>query len=273
MKKAKVKGTEVPVNKNRGLAPTAKGSTTIAPAGGVKGRGFENIDRKDILLPRVKLLQPLSPEVTGDAGMKAGTILVNLTNKNLGTEIIITPILHFRSRIKWLNKDDGGGIECSSPDAKKPLGEIFSTECGTCEAKDWNNDAKKEKDQQPSCTLYENFLVLVGDAREPVLIPMERTKLKVARKFYSMGALKGGDMWDWQYKISVTKEKNEADQTYYNYVVTDLTKATPDDRKKYCESIWKSLSTKTLQAAEMEHPETEATSVKEISSTTSESKY
>ena len=114
--------------------------------------------------------------------------------------------------------------------------------------------AKKRKDQAPACTLYENFVVLLGAEVSPVVLPMEKTKVKAARKFYSMMALKGGDMFSFTYKLSTIQEKNADGQTYFNYQVTDIGKKTDPERLKTCEQIWAALQ-KSVVVTEAEHPE------------------
>lgn len=257
-KTAKVTETANTGKKSVSTLPATRSANRLpATTQGVSGRGFENVERKDILMPRVKLLQQMSPEVTGELGMKAGTMVTSLSNINHGAKVVLTPILHFRSRIKWIKQDDGGGIECSSPDARTPLSDMICASCANCEHKDWD-DTKKGKDQAPACTLYENFLVLIGDSTEPVLLPMERTKLRTAKKLFSIGALKNSDMWNWQYELGVSKEKNEQDQVYYTYTITDLARPTKEDRRKLCEGIWASLSKKTIIAADNDNPDAEA---------------
>lgn len=262
------KATEAPSKeKSKALAPAASGSTALAEDSkqatkavartGTKiaGKGFENLEREDILLPRLKLLQPLSPEVTGDMAMEAGTILLNLSSKNLGKELVITPILHYRSRIKWIPRDDGGGIDCSSADAKVPKDtKLYSTTCSACPHKDWDEEAEKKKDKQPKCTLYENFIVLIGDSTEPVILPMERTKTKAARRFYSTMALKGGDMFDWTYKLGTFKDKNSENQSYFNYTVQDTGKKVDTERRAVCDRLWAQLSAAVI-TSNVEHPD------------------
>jgi len=245
MKKTNTKVTEAPKPAkagNRALATRPTQAIQSAPATG--GRGFENIERKDILIPRLQLLQALSPAVVAELA-KAGTIHVGLSGVNYGKKVTITPILHFRSRIKWVPRDEGGGIECSSPDAKKPVSDVICAACGECEYKDWDDAAKTDKDKAPKCTLYENFLVLVGDATEPILLPMEKTKAKCAKKFFSMGALKNADMWAWQYELSSVADKNKKGEPFFNYAITDLSKRTDPKRMALCEQLWAALSTKT----------------------------
>ena len=230
-------------------APTRPQSMALRGVGNLPGKGFENLERGDILLPRVTLLQPLSSEVT-EGGQKAGTIFLNLSNKNLGKEVLITPVLHFRSRIKWNPRDDGGGIDCSSSDAKVPTTNKYAEQCAVCKHKEWDNEAKTRKDQAPACTLYENFVVLLPSETGVVVLPMERTKTKVAKKFYSMAALKGGDMFDFTYKLSTTQEKNADGQTYFNYQVADIGKVTSEKERAQANKIWAALQQATIRTEE-----------------------
>lgn len=224
-------------------------TAVVKSTGGRKltGRGFENLEMTDILLPRIKLTQNGSPEVV-DKSAKAGEIILALSGENFGGKgVLITPIMHFRSRIKWKDRDDGGGIECSSPDGKIPRDTTkFSPTCSTCTHAEWDNTAKKKKDMAPKCTLYDNFLVMVNDSTEPIIIPFERTKMKVSKKLYSMGALSGGDMWARQYKLSVVEEKNEEGQPYYNYAVANSEKKVTEERQKKCEQLWESMVGKVI---------------------------
>lgn len=254
-----------------GALAKTDGERALARPGRVGGRGFENLEREDILLPRIKLLQVLSPEVTGDLGKKAGQIYLNLSNTELGQKVLITPILHFRSRIKWNDKADGGGIDCSAPNARTPKDTKYATSCAACNLKDWDNTQAKKKDQQPKCTMYENFLVLIGDGTEAVILPMERTKTKVAKKFYSMMSFKNADMWTFQYELGVVKETNDADEPYFNYTVADTGIKTDERRAAMCEQFWQSLVDKDL-TRNMEHPD-EAVASDAGTATAGEGKY
>ncbi len=223
------------------------------------GRGFENLERKDILIPRMKLLQANSPEVEGDLAQDKGTIFTIPANKNFGDKVLITPILHFRSRIKWEgDRADGDGeIECQSDDGRNPKKNIFEVSpdedgniCPNCPKKEWDNE-EEGKDAIPECTLYENFVVLIGNEDNPVILPMERTKAKAARKFYSMGALKNQDFWNFQYELKIVKEKNPEGKHYYNFVISDIGKETNAERRTLCENLYESLADKTLTPAEL----------------------
>jgi hypothetical protein len=220
----------------------------------VGGKGFENLSREDILLPRILLLQPMSPQVM-EMDEKPGTLFLNLSNKSIGDKVMITPVLHYRSRIKWVPKDDGGGIDCSAQDAKTPSTNKYAENCAACKYKDWDDTKKDKKEQAPECTMYDNFVVLVNDGNEPVILSMAKSQAKVAKKFYSMMVIKGGDMFDYTYSLTVVKEKKD-DKTFFNFSVADTGKKTTDERRIQCEQLWASLSKATVRA-EME-PDTAA---------------
>lgn len=245
--------------KSNGKDLTPKANTQVArrsSGGKIAGKGFENLEREDLILPRLALLQPLSPEVV-EGGNKAGTLHLPLANRNFGGTITVTPVLHFRSRVKWFPKDDGGGQDCASNDAKVPRDpNKYSATCSACPHHEWTKNAKTGKDAGPSCTLYENFIVLINDELEPVIVPMGVTKAKVARKFFSMMALKGGDMFDNSYKLGTVQEKNDKGQSYFNYVVTDIAKRTDEKRKAKCNQLWESLQTANIVVDHEQEPGT-----------------
>jgi hypothetical protein len=239
-------------------APTKALATAPAKAlakksggGQIAGEGFESIEMSDILMPRLKLTQNGSPEVVAKT-VKPGSIILALSGEDYGSKVTITPIRHFRSRIKWNDRDDGGGIDCSAPDAVTPRDTKYAATCAECKHAEWDNEAKNKRDQAPSCTLYDNFMVLINDSREPVILPMERTKAKVARKIYSMGALKGGNMRDWQYVLKVVEEKNSESQPYFNYQVDPSPKKTPEALVKVAAEIFTNTKGKVVSEVNQE---------------------
>ena len=135
MAKKKTKKKKASAKKKASSSDAKKKALVVPPkkaiakrgASQFAGRGFENLERKDILIPRVKLLQANSPEVEGDLAQDKGTIFTIPANKNFGNKVLVTPILHFRSRIKWEGDraEANGEIECQSDDGRNPKKNIF----------------------------------------------------------------------------------------------------------------------------------------------------
>ena len=121
-----------------------------------QGRGVGNISKTDLILPKIILIQPLSPAKL-EKGIPEGHLMNSLTGKDYGDTLIIIPIVHTKGRIFWQDRDLGGGVLCRSDDAIKPNSISVAhalvkkiarmkkkdptfTDCTTCPRKDWQDD-------------------------------------------------------------------------------------------------------------------------------------
>jgi len=217
------------------------------------GRGLENVDKTDLVLPRIKLLQPLSPEVTGEEKKgEAGHLFNTLTMQDYGASLIFIPVTHFKSRIHWLPREDGGGILCSAQDGlhQTTSGDVGIGLCTDCELAKWHNDAENKA---PECTIYYNFAIIVEGETTPVALSMERTKIKAAKKLLSLASLAGKlDMFGKKYKITTVKEKNKKG-VWYNYAIEPVGYVTAKEFK-IAETTYESLKNLTV-TIEQDKPE------------------
>lgn len=229
----------------------------LLPKEGEGSRGRENVDKSDLVLPRLKLLQPLSPEAQDeDKNAEAGHLFNTLTQQDFGSSIIFIPIVHFKSRIYWRDRDDDSGerIICSASDGLHPKSQEFADLCTSCKKQVWNNQAKDPKDKAPKCTMLYNFAILIEGEASPIALSMERSKIKVAKKLLSLITCTGNlDMFAKKYKLGVTKEKNKKG-IWYNYDITPVGFVTADEFK-VAESTYQSL--KDLAVTVDQNTETE----------------
>jgi hypothetical protein len=224
--------------KEEETALTTVGDQSIAPIPeflkkSAQGRGRENVDQADLVLPRIKLLQPLSPEVQEeDSQIEAGHLYNTLTQNDYGDSLIFIPVMHFKSRIYWRKRDDDSPdrMLCSSPNGLNPNSEAFGKTCPECPMQRWNNQAEKAEDKAPKCTSYYNFAILVEGETSPIALSFERTKVKIAKKLLSLISIGNLDMFAKKYKIGVTKEKNKKG-TWFNYDITPVGFVTADEFK------------------------------------------
>jgi hypothetical protein len=78
-------------------------------------RGFQkvkigNIDTSDLVIPRVKLLQALSPELQDFEAAKAGRFWHTIAGISMGDKLLGIPIIVKKSYILWSPRDDDRGI-------------------------------------------------------------------------------------------------------------------------------------------------------------------
>lgn len=194
-----------------------------------KGAGMEKVTKEDLILPRLKLLQPLSPEVQEEGSeAKAGEMVNSIDAKiNYGREIEFTPLLFFKSRIRWTPRGDDAppdapkGMECTSTDsltARDPKGLTKAGEptsnCADCVHQAFSGDGKP-----PRCSLYMNFAALIDG--QPIVVSMEKTKLPAAKAILTMASMLGGGslaLFAGRYRLSTKKITNDKG-TFYVFVV------------------------------------------------------
>lgn len=187
-----------------------------------QARGLEKVEKGDVLIPRIKLLQALSPEVT-EEGFRAGQLINSITKEVYAEEIEFIPILFYKSRILWSPIDQGGGMSCFSPDSIMPSNkEVVSsklnkdiTSCSVCKFKDWNGKDK------PLCTLYYNLPVLLSTSKTIAVLSFYGSKLKIGKGLVTTAMYNPNelDCFACKYILSVKKESNKSNQSFYNFLV------------------------------------------------------
>lgn len=204
---------------------TAK-STEVAKTGAP--RGFDDEDPSDLLLPRVELLQSMSPTVQNGLG-KAGDLVNQISKTPLSTDIFV-PIAMHRKFIKWIPRGEGGGIDYQTTDPKDPR-VIQDTK--------WGPHGEK-----PTCTKYLNFLVLLEGTTLPIIVSFAMTSFQAGRKLYTMAKMAGGDVWDKKYKLHSVSKTNSMG-TFFVFDVTEAGNANDED-KKTAEALYTAFSTRNL---------------------------
>jgi len=188
---------------------TAKTKQEVAPKGGTAvaennqakplGRGHEEeLDRDDILIPRVKLLQALNPEVAEDPKKYMPGMLINsLTGEEL-PEVFIpiqksTEWIFFNPRKKndeGFNSDyDPGALIWRSTDRNDPHVQALG------------EDAWRHK--------FLHFLAYFPGTEMPVILSFSRTSMKAGKKLNTLTKFCGGDMFERNYKVASVQETND----------------------------------------------------------------
>jgi hypothetical protein len=212
-------------------------SGALMQAEGVQ-RGFEGgVDREDLIIPRAKLIQALSPELTeGLEGIKVGSVINSLTKEVLPQEFI--PIFTFKNYIRFnpRSKDDPnfdsefdpGAVIWKSTDPLDPKVKA--------EAKFGPNGEK------PIATTFINFFSYFPGVSMPIIVSFSKTSYRAGKNLLSLAKFCGGDMFSRKYKLVSQMETNDI-ATYAVFKVTPVGDALTEEYA-VCERLWNDFASK-----------------------------
>lgn len=213
-----------------------------------KPRGLEEeIDRQDILIPRAKKLEAMSPEATDGIG-KPGQIINSITKEVCPEKFI--PIFFFKQWIRFNPRKD------SDPGFVKEFGPgemIYRT-----------NDARDERlkldgvwrgSEPPYATAFLNFFSVFEGQSVPTIISFCNTSYKAGKTLLSLISFSNEDMF--RRKYSLTTKKTQNDQGTFFVLETKVAGKPTDEEFAQCESLYNSFRGKDLEV----HQEQEVSSV------------
>ena len=178
--------------------------------------GLENVRAKDIVLPRMVLMQALSPKVT-ESQASPGDVFNSLTDERIfgnSEEQEIVPIYHFIQWIEWGDRNANEGMIANSLDPRSDI--AMSAMRGDKIMRGGREDFR--------VTEYHNIVVILlpTDFINPniVLIPFARTNYKVGRKFLGLARMRGNyPLYAGKYIISTETEVSKANQKYKVFAI------------------------------------------------------
>lgn len=184
---------------------------------------YGDMDSNDITIPRIVILQGLSPEVSEGRG-KPGEFFIKGLERNLTAKPLeIVVLLRNKSRIRWQDLQLGGGILCRSFDAKHGIGNPGGT-CEACPLSQWEMSSDN-KSGRPGCDLYQNLIVVIRQDEEwlPMAISGNRTKLKALKNLNSLLMVelaKNRPLFAKAYQLESKQDKNSKGMAYFTYRVS-----------------------------------------------------
>lgn len=174
------------------------------------GRGSENVGSKDLVLPRLEIVQAQSPIKDENPDAKEGLLFNTATGEVIGEAAFVVPIYYRMEYLVWKDQDAGGGFfgaYDTEGEAKSRVAEEVSNgeDPGLLEVVD---------------TPVHYCLVVNPDmTTQQIVISMSKSKAKVSRKWNAVIQICGGDRFSRAYKLTTFKDKNKQNKTFYNYVV------------------------------------------------------
>ena len=211
------------------------------PTGGalaVPGRGFElKIDRSDLIIPRAKLLQALSPEVV--LGAKAGEIINSLLVDALPSRFV--PVFCWKSYIRFnpRNRTEAGF------DPNFEAGAIIWRSTDPEDARVIEETKFGPNGEKPLAMTSLNFFSFFPGVAMPVVVSFSRTSYKAGKQLLSLARFCGGDMWSRAYQLGAELQTTDKG-TYYIFTVTASGESSVEERLQ-AEAFWTAFSDKAAE--------------------------
>jgi hypothetical protein len=180
------------------------------------GRGSEEVGSKDIVLPRLEIVQAQSP-IKEIEDCKDGDLFNTASSEVYGDTVYFVNVYYRMEFLIWKDQDSGGGFFGSYPTQ------------GEAEArfKDLIEDdpslAGTTKDGKPILEIVDtpvHYGMLVDPASaktQQIVISMPKSKSKVSRKWNALIQMTGGDRFSRVYRISTFTDKNKQDKKFKNF--------------------------------------------------------
>lgn len=175
-------------------------------------RGSEDVTLDDITLPRIDVIQALSPQIKkSDAkyipGAEQGNIFNTVTEHIYGNELVFVPVFFRKEWLVWKKRTEGGGFRGA-----------FETE----EEANAYISTQDDRSALEAIDTAQHYVMVVGeDKLEQAVISMSRSKMKVSRQLNSMVRMSGGDRFSRAYKLAAIEDSSDRGD-YWNFKVSQL---------------------------------------------------
>ncbi len=176
---------------------------------GSAGRGSENVETQDLIIPRIELVQALSKCLEeGSAeyieGAKPGMFYNSVTRELYGTSLFVCPVFFKKQFLAWRDRKKGGGF-----------GGAFDT---AQECHDRISQEEHMDEWEPIETAQQILLVVNPETHETTeaVLSCARTKQKVSRQWNSLIRVNGFDRFSRIYELFGVDETNSQNQSYKN---------------------------------------------------------
>lgn len=228
------------VKKNTQVA-TPQSAALPAHMRGDEGRGTENVQQSDLEIPRLKLVQALSPELQTYDTLKAGHFFHTAAEHIFTEPVRVVPIYMDRRFILWNPREAGGGILARADDGVHwvPANKSFTVKldkkdggkqvtwktADTVEASglaNWGTLNPDDPDSPPAATLMYSFIVAFPDHPDlmPAVLTFQRSSIRAGRRFLTKLKTTRAPMFGLQFVLSSVVEQNGANQDFYNMQLT-----------------------------------------------------
>lgn len=171
------------------------------------------MEREDILIPRLRLAQGLTAEVQNGTAKPGMWVM---TGAEAQQDLTVVPIMFTKRRELT---DENFTILCRSNDAKVGEGDPGGV-CSTCPMSQWREGGKNGKNRPPECTFIYSYVVFVAEHNAPAILEFKRTGIQQGKLLNTMSAQRG--LGNFAVKLSSVSNQG-AKGAYYTPAVQPVT--------------------------------------------------
>lgn len=182
------------------------------------GRGSEEVKSSDMVLPRLEIVQALSPIKELDPDAREGMLFNSVTQEIIGDHAYFVPVYFRMEYLVWQDQDSGGGFHGSFPtleQAEEKRTQVIQNDPQLAGTTPKGTDIIEVVDTP----VHYGLRITPEGEKEQIVISMAKTKSKVSRKWNAMIQIAGGDRFSRVYKISAFTDENKKGQKFKNFVV------------------------------------------------------
>jgi len=234
---ATAKKTEAAVAATNELAFATEAPAWINKEG---ARGSEEVGANDLVLPRLEIVQALSPIKETNEDAREGLMFNSVTGEIIGDTAYFVPVYYRLEYLVWKDQKKGGGF----------FGSHASMAAAEARIHEAAGDGEDPDDLEIVDTPVQYGLRITPDLAtiEQIVVSMPKTKAKVSRKWNALIQLSGGDRFSRVYKLTTFTDQNKEGQKFKNFVVQPAG-FTPEKVYRQAEALYEVLKTQQVRAA------------------------
>lgn len=201
-----------------------------------RGRGNEEVGTSDVVIPRIELVQALSPCLKRNdpafiEGAEPGMLFNSVSRELYGERVVVVPVFFRKQYLVWKDRKQGGGFR----------GAYDNPQDAALRIKE--EPEADRKFFEATETAQQLVLIVKGDGTtEEAVISMARTKMKVSKQWNSMIRMAGGDRFSRQYDVFGVEDSSDKGD-FHNYAVS-LSETPYPSREVYekAESLYEAIT-------------------------------
>ena len=205
------------IDENKEVAP--KATTDVVTFDDTllsEGTGLEETTVEDFVIPFIRVLQPMSPQLNKASGSyvegaSAGDLYNTVTNSVYSGDkgIVLVPSAYVKKYIEWVPREKGGGLVNANHDIS------ILSEC----RKDPESRKYYTKDGNEIVETAQFYVLVLDPEPQQAVIAFTSTQLSVARKWLTMmrmarvqnsqGQHVEAPMFAYTYRLTTTSQSND----------------------------------------------------------------